>query len=325
MAGQESKEEAGYDFYSDRKHLEEEFHKLWTAQARYHPELTDELRDLVFEKIFFQLPLKEPKVGLCLFTAEKRLPKAHPLTQRRVLYETVNQLRVTADGRETRPLTLEERDQITHALDNKKHAKKPPMSATKGPTLTLKHLAEKVLRLPDGQRFTLETGVRDAIACDPVRASLSHPDRFGSRWSTLDLREQWRVVRRIKKVQTEKCAAVVVAWLVRRHGLEETNALATLNAPLPEGHGRLGLTATTRILDKLKSDVVTYSQAVAACGWHHSDQRTGECLERLPYYGEVLDRHVIPGTYDEKTMTSPVLAALPTRPCISASTSSSGW
>lgn len=297
--GPGGKEEEGYDFYPDRKHLEEEFHKLWTAQASYHPELTDDLRDLVFEKIFYQRPLKEPKVGLCLFTAEERLPKAHPLTQRRVLFETVNQLRATADGRETRPLTVEERDQIIHALDNKKHAKKPPMSATKGPTLTLKHLAEKVLRLPDGQRFTLETGVRDAIACDPVRASLSHPERFGSRWSTLDWREQWRVVRRIKKVQTEKCAAVVVAWLVRRHGLEETNALATLNAPLPDGYGRLGLTATTRILDRLKTDVVTYAQAVAACGWHHSDHRTGECLDRLPYYGEVLDRHVIPGTYNE--------------------------
>lgn len=292
--GPDGKEEAGYDFYPDRKHLEEEFHKLWTAQSRFHSELTDDLRDLVFEKIFFQRPLREPKVGLCLFTAEQRLPRAHPLTQRRVLYETVNQLRVTADGRETRPLTVEERDQIIHALDNKK-----PTASLKSMNMKLPALA-KVLKLRDGERFTLETGVRDAIACDPVRASLSHPDRFGARWSTLDLQEQWRVVRRIKKVQTEKCAAVLVAWLVRRHGLEEKNALATLNAALPDGHGRLGLTATGRILDKLKSDVISYSQAVAACGWHHSDQRTGECLDRLPYYGEVLDRHVIPGTYDPK-------------------------
>lgn len=298
--GPDGKEEAGYNFYPDRKHLEEEFHKLWSAQASYHPELTDELRDLVFEKIFFQRPLKEPKVGLCLFTAEERLPKAHPLTQRRVLFETVNQLRVTADGRETRPLTIEERDQIVHALDNKKHAKKPPMSATKGPTLTLKHLAEKVLRLPDGQRFTLETGVRDAIACDPVRASLSHPDRFGSRWSVLEPDAQWGVISRIRKVQSDADFAALVDWLVQEHGLDRDHAEGTAKAPLPDGYGRLGLTATTRILDRLKTDVVTYSQAVAACGWHHSDQRTGECLDRLPYYGEVLDRHVIPGTYDPK-------------------------
>ncbi|PKQ10603.1 MAG: type II CRISPR RNA-guided endonuclease Cas9 [Alphaproteobacteria bacterium HGW-Alphaproteobacteria-1] len=297
--GADGKEEVGYDFHPDRKHLEEEFHKLWTAQASYHPELTNELRDLVFEKIFFQRPLKEPKVGLCLFTAEERLPKAHPLTQRRVLYETVNQLRVTADGREKRPLTVEERDQVIHALDNKKHAKKAPMSATNGPTLTLKHLAEKVLRLPDGQRFTLETGVRDAIACDPVRASLSHPDRFGPRWSTLDADAQWAVISRIRRVQSDADHADLIDWLTQTHGLDRDHAEMTAKAPLPEGYGRLGLTATTLLLDVLTAGVVTYSDAVAACGWHHSNQRTGECLDRLPYYGEVLDRHVIPGTYNE--------------------------
>ncbi|ARE40561.1 CRISPR-associated protein, Csn1 family [Rhodovulum sp. P5] len=291
--GPDGKEEAGYDFYPDRKHLEEEFHKLWSAQASYHPELTDELRDLVFEKIFFQRPLKEPKVGLCLFTAEERLPKAHPLTQRRVLFETVNQLRVTADGREKRPLTLEERDLIIHALDNKK-----PTASLKSMTMKLPALA-KVLKLRDGERFTLETSVRDAIACDPVRASLSHPDRFGSRWSVLEPDAQWEVISRTRKVQSDADHAALVEWLMQEHGLERDHAEGTAKAPLPEGYGRLGLTATTRILDRLKTDVVTYAQAVAACGWHHSDKRTGECLDRLPYYGEVLDRHVIPGTYDE--------------------------
>lgn len=292
--GPDGKEEAGYDFYPDRKHLEEEFRKLWSAQAGYHAELTDDLRDLVFEKIFYQRPLKEPKVGLCLFTAEKRVPKTHPLTQRRTLYETVNQLRVTADGRETRPLTLEERDQIIQALDNKKPAK-----TLKSMAMKLAALA-KVLKLRDGERFTLESGVRDAIACDPVRASLSHPDRFGPRWSTLDTDEQWEVIARIRKVQSEEEHAELVGWLSQTHALDRDRAEATAKAPLPEGYGRLGLTATIRILEKLKAEVVTYSEAVAACGWHHSDQRTGECLDRLPYYGEVLDRHVIPGTYDEK-------------------------
>ena len=290
--GPDGQEEAGYDFYPDRRHFQEEFHKLWTAQARHHLELTDELRDLVFEKIFYQRPLKEPKVGLCLFTAEERLPKAHPLTQRRVLFETVNQLRVTADGRETRPLSSEERDQIVHSLDNKN-----PTASLKSMALKLPALA-KVLNLRDGERFTLETGVRDAIACDPVRASLSHPGNFGPRWSTLDTDAQWDVISRIRKVQSDADHADLVDWLMLQHGLDRDHAEATARAPLPEGYGRLGKTATTRVLEKLKADVVTYAEAIAACGWHHSDQRTGESLDRLPYYGEVLDRHVIPGTYD---------------------------
>lgn len=297
--GPDGKEEAGYDFYPDRRHLEEEFHKLWAAQAQYHAELTDELRDLVFEKIFYQRPLKEPEIGLCLFSGyndipsdERRLPKAHPLTQRRTLFETVNQLRVTADGRETRPLTREERDQIIHALDNKK-----PTASLKSMAMKLPALA-KVLKLRDGERFTLETGVRDAIACDPVRASLSRPDRFGPRWSTLDSDAQWEVVARLRRVQSDAEYAALVKWLMDNHALDRDHADATANASLPEGYGRLGLTATTRILEKLEAAVATYADAVAACGWHHSDQRTGECLDRLPYYGEVLERHVIPGSYD---------------------------
>ena len=289
--GPDAKEEAGYDFYPDRRHLEEEFQELWAAQAEFHSELTAELRDLVFEKIFYQRPLKEPKVGLCLFTSEERLAKAHPLTQRRVLLETVNQLRVTADGRSARVLTRDERDQIIHALDNKK-----PTKSLSSMNMTLKALG-KVLKLREGERFTLETGVREAIACDPVRAAMLMS--FGPNWSKLDWPTQWEIISRIRKVQSEAEFAELVGWLMAQYGLEKADAEKVANAPLPEGYGRLGFTATERILEHLKADVVSYSEAVAACGWHHSNERTGECLDVLPYYGEVLDRHVIPGTYDE--------------------------
>ena len=290
--GPDSREETGYDFYPDRRHIEEEFQALWTAQSEFHLELTEDLRKLVFEKIFFQRPLKEPKVGLCLFTSEERLAKAHPLAQRRVLFETVNQLRVVADGRAARSLTIEERDQLIHALDNKK-----PTNSLSAMNLSLKALG-KVLRLRDGERFTLETGVREAIACDPVRAAML--SSFGSNWSKLNWPVQWEIISRIRKVQSEAEFAQLIGWLEKEHSLENEAAKKVANARLPEGYGRLGLTATRRILSKLKENVVSYSDAVAASGWHHSDERTGECLDVLPYYGEVLDRHVIPGTYDEQ-------------------------
>ena len=296
--GPDAKAEAGYDFYPDRRHLEEEFYRLWAVQSDHHAALTDDLRDQVFEKIFYQRPLKEPKVGLCLFTAEERLAKAHPLTQRRVLFETVNQLRITEDGRSSRELSLEERNTIIHALDNKKHTK-----TASSMNLTLKKLGELLKLRKDEQRFTLETGVRDSIACDPVRACMVHPKCFGPQWSTLDWDAQWEVIRRVREVQGDDQFQELTQWLIQTYGLAEDNAEAVANAPLPEGYGRLGETATKRILGHLvagiEGKVCTYSEAVAECGWHHSDQRTGECLESLPYYGEVLDRHVIPGTYDE--------------------------
>jgi len=295
------KEEAGYDFYPDRRHLAEEFDKLWKAQAGYSPDvLTDELRDEISVIIFHQRPLKTPEVGLCLFSGshgvpkkDKRIPSAHPLNQRRILFETINNLRVAARGEPARGLTRDERDAIVHALDNKAHTK-----SLSGMSMKLKALG-KVIKLRPEQSFTLQTANRETIACDPVRASLSHPDRFGPRWSMLDADAQWDVVQRIRAVQSEAEHDALVKWLMATHGLDRDHAESTAKAPLPEGYGRLGLTATKRILAALEADVIPYSDAVKACGWHHSDGRTGEVLTELPYYGQILDRHVIPGTYNE--------------------------
>ena len=301
--GENGKDEAGYDFYPDRRHLEGEFHKLWAAQETHHPDLTDDLRDLLFETIFYQRPLKEPAVGRCLFHPEPRLAKAHPLTQQRVLYETVNNLRITANGRASRPLTLEERNEVILALNTK-----TPLKSKEGNKIALKKLGSD-LKLRSGERFTLETANRDDIACDPIRASLGFKDRFGSRWSTLDWEQQWELIQRRQKAQTDDEVQALIQWLIDTHQLDRAHATATADAPLPEGYSRLGLKATLAILDRLKSDVLTYDKAVAAANMpHHSDPRTGEVLGGirpeelkrhewpLPYYGKILDRHVIPGT-----------------------------
>lgn len=299
---EDGKDQPGYDFYPDRRHLEDEFAQLWQAQARFHPELTDKLRDTIFETIFHQRPLKVPKVGRCLFFDEDRLPRAHPLTQRRVLYETVNNLKITAPGRAARHLTRDERDKIIAMLDGKKPAKTP--GATK---ITLKSLAKTIKLAPD-ETFTLDTAARDAIACDPLRASLAHPDRFGPGWSELDTAAQWRLIDRLR---TEQDPIKLHEWLKAGYGWDDRRADAVARAPLPEGYSRLGESATRKILDALQSDVLTYHQAVEqALGRSHSDHRTGEVLTAhrpegakdhewpLPYYGEILDRHVIPGTQE---------------------------
>lgn len=292
LTGEDGKEQAGYDFYPDRRHLEDEFRKLWTAQARHHPELTEELHDTLFETIFHQRPLKTPAVGRCLFLPEPRLPKAHPLTQRRTLYETVNMLRVTAPGQPKRRLTRDERDKIVHALDNRRILAAPGKNA-----LVLKAIGKEIKLRPD-ESFSLETAMRDAIACDPVRMSLAYEGRFGPRWSILSVDEQWELIQRLRD---EQDGERLTDWIVDRYGFDRSRARAIADAPLPEGFGRLGETATRRILEVLiggtaEQEVPTYNEAVAACGWDHSRHGTGAVLDRLPYYGEVLDRHVLPGT-----------------------------
>lgn len=126
----------GYDFYPSRALLEEEFEAIWLAQAPHHPEvLTPEVHDRLFEIVFHQRPLKQPEVGTCtLVTGEKRLPKAHPLFQRRRLLEEVNALMVVRAGENPRPLALDERNALLLKLKDKARCPSPPCARRCGST-----------------------------------------------------------------------------------------------------------------------------------------------------------------------------------------------
>ncbi|WP_326524896.1 type II CRISPR RNA-guided endonuclease Cas9 [Sphingomonas sp.] len=272
-----------YDFYPQRRHVEYEFDRIWQEQARHHPALlTEAAKEALWRILFFQRPLKEQPIGLCTFVHdERRLAKAHPLFQQRRLYEEVNQLEVTTPGEANRKLTLDERDRLVRELSHKR-------------AIAFTSLANK-LKLDPGQSFNKASETRTQLAGDEVRAVLGDKKRFGAAWEHFDRDRQWEIVTRLID---EEDPDALHAWLTQDLGLDEEHAVAVARAPLPEGHGRLGPTATARILEQLKAEVVTYDEAVRRCGWHHSDHRTGEFLSELPYYGELLTRDIPPGTQD---------------------------
>lgn len=294
-----------YDFYPQRQHIAREFQRIWDEQSKYYPALMTEstltwqqldaklaeredgwspkeARDALYRILFFQRPLKEQQVGSCTFAGmggvpedERRLPKAHPLFQQRRLYEEVNQLRIVSAGAADRPLTRDERDALILKLQDKKK-------------VGFQSLA-KIIKLGEGERFNKESENRKELIGDEVRAELGDKKRFGTRWLHFSLDDQLRIIDRL---QNEENPETLLAWLQAEYGLDDTTAEAVR---LPEGYGRFGLTATKRLLEALKADVVTYDKAAEAAGFHHSDHRTGEVLDRLPYYGEVLTREIAPG------------------------------
>lgn len=285
------KTEDGYDFYPTRNLLEEEFNALWEAQQKFHNDaLSEKTRERLFEIIFYQRPLKAQKVGRCFFEEEERLSKAHPLFQRRVLYETVNSLRICEAGKSDETLTKDQRDNLIMLFDAK--AVKTSASAN----VTFKQM-KKHLKLNPNQSFSHESENRKGIDCDRLRALLSHTDRLGPRWSELNVDQQWAFV---EKLQSIEDPAALHNYLTDDFGLSKDHALNVARTTLPEGHGRIGLTATIKILEKLKEDVVLYSEAATSLYGDHRGGPTGEIFDSLPYYGEILDSHVIPGTGDTK-------------------------
>ncbi|WP_372096485.1 type II CRISPR RNA-guided endonuclease Cas9 [Tistrella mobilis] len=274
----------GYDFYPGRALIEAEFDAIWEAQHLHHPmQLTSDVHARLYEIIFHQRPLKAPVVGRCtLLPEETRLPKAHPLFQRRRLLEELNALMILEPGQPAEPLTLEQRNVLLLRLSDRKSVSFDSL--------------RKLLKLPAHTRFNKETEGRDSLTGDEVAAELGGRTRFGKRWFSLTSEEQWAIVSHLIE---EEDAVQLHDWLRERWGVTRDQADAIARARLPEGYGRFGLTATLALIDALKGSVVVYSDAVKTAGLgHHSDFRTADAYDFLPYYGRVLERHILPGTAD---------------------------
>lgn len=108
--------------YTSRKMYQEEFEKIWNAQAQYYPTiLTEEFKKEVSDAIFFQRPLKIRRefIGDCQYEPRcKRAPRALLDAQRFRLLQKVNDLKVTDTSTgEKRELAPEERSTLTEALE----------------------------------------------------------------------------------------------------------------------------------------------------------------------------------------------------------------
>ncbi|WP_261401506.1 type II CRISPR RNA-guided endonuclease Cas9 [Chenggangzhangella methanolivorans] len=283
-----------YDFYPSRAILEDEFQTIWERQSPYHPDvLTEEAHDCLYEIVFHQRPLKAPKIGRCtLVSDEERLPKAHPLFQRRRLLEEVNALQIVRPGEKAERLTREQRDTLLLKLHDKRRVSFESL--------------RKALKLDPDARFNKESENRKELIGDEIAAAFSDKKRFGKLWLHLTPEEQWEVVETLQDLETDEDEQNFRTWLRETYKLDDEAARAVCGAPVPEGFGRFGSTATTRLIEALKAEVIVYSEAVETAGFtHHSDFRTGEIFEdaktgrpALPYYGVALERHILPGTAD---------------------------
>ena len=283
----------GYDFYPGRALIEEEFREIWEAQAEHHPDaLTPDVYERLHEIVFHQRPLKAPRIGTCTLVAgEPRLPKAHPLFQRRRLLEELNALMIVRPGQKAERLTPEERDILFLKLKDKGKVSFESL--------------RKTLKLDQDARFNKESENRTDLKGDEVAALIGSKTRFGARWAHLSVDEQWEVISKLGEIESDAEDRAFRDWLQARYDLTPEAAKAVVNAHPPAGYGRFGLTATEKLIAALRdgraSDgrVIVYSEAVQHAGFgHHSDFRTGEVHDSLPYYGVALERHIMPGTGD---------------------------
>lgn len=81
-----------------RQDYMEEFDRIWETQSRFHPELTQEMRNTIRNIIiFYQRPLKSQKslVGYCEFEKGRKVcPKSSPVFQEFKIWQMLNNLKI---------------------------------------------------------------------------------------------------------------------------------------------------------------------------------------------------------------------------------------
>lgn len=128
-----------------RKDYLDEFEQIWETQAKYHKELTPELKDEIRNIIiFYQRPLKSKKgmLDLCTFErwqtevmedgkkktktiGRKVCPRSSPLFQEFKIWSTINNLMVEEkDTRNVYALDKDEKEKVFHELTYKEKMKK---------------------------------------------------------------------------------------------------------------------------------------------------------------------------------------------------------
>lgn len=279
-----------YDLMLERSMIEDEFHKIISRQKEFHPSiLSDDVIDRLHHDIFYQRPLRPVKPGRCLFEPEEeRCPKALPSFQRFRLLQVINNLRLLDEHRYDRSLTDAERKTILDLGQGKKE-------------VTYKSIRKKLFKKEaESLIFNHENEKNKSLTGDETAALLSSPKHLGKKWLSLSHEEQdkW-VMWLLNPKQDEKLERELPDRLQKTFGIDRDTALNVMTVSLPKFYGHLSQKAILKILPFLAEGLI-YPEACKKAGYDHSDFHSGILYDSgdLPYYGEILQRHIIPGSGD---------------------------
>ena len=283
--------EKHYEFYPARNMLETEFDCIWEEQAKHHTQLTDDLRDRLRGTIFFQRSLRPVDPGRCTFFPDKpRLPRWHPDAQAFLILQQLGSLRIIRETREFR-------------LDPDKHGVLFD-TLNGGQKLTWSKV-RKTLDLTSQGELNLESGGLKHLHYNEVAAALlgttRKPGPLASHWPGFDTATRESVMAQLASAESPEA---LVHWLSGTLGIDAEAADAVEKIRMPDGHLRFCRETIEALVAAMRSDVITYSEAVkrapplAGADINHSDARPEFGVDTLPSYNSlpVLQRMLGNGT-----------------------------
>jgi len=279
-----SDKKAKVDYAIPRYLVKEEFNLLWDKQANYYKHLKDkELKKKIYDILFYESDHRPYATGNCIFIEnEKRLAKAHPLSEKRRIYEAVNNIRIQ-ELKEQRKLAKDKRDLIINEL------------LLKGQKVGEKGQAIKKLLNLKNVNIILADSIKPYLYSMPEYKAIDFLRNLDDDKLAQIVEFMAEPIKPNKKDYLYNDEQLIEI-LKKDFGTDDEQQISQLLAMLPKGRGSLGKTATVKILELLEKDVISIREATDKLA--KTDNRFIAEEERakaiqgkydeLPYYGEIL-------------------------------------
>lgn len=288
------------DRWTSRQMVEDEFWVLVNEQQKYHADtLSDVVVSQLHDIIFYQRALKPQEAGFCtLIDGENRARLAYPQTQLFRIYQEVNNLEVIKETPSTPTITQEMRDKLVQVLSQ-------DFSDVRKDGFLSWSKIEKIIGIK-GIKFNLDCQGRKGLKADTTtRAMLAKVPDW---WKGLNTSQQRDVIDILQSAQTNEDLAEHLQALDFETSTEIIEKINQIH--LDDGYGRISIKAIEVLMPHLQQGEI-YSNACTLAGYHHSEgDYSEEELQRarigeLSYYGQVLSKQVIGGSYDSKDEANP--------------------
>ena len=290
-----------------RPMMQAELDALLEAQRPYHEALTDEVCEKLKGMVFWEAEPKAPPVGKCRYGVraadgeiETRLPRGSDLFQRKRIYEEVNNLRlVSRRSAPDRPLTMEQRNHLASLLLDGKDLSAAKVRKALG---LGRGALDDMTSLDISGKGRKTTG---ELKGHPLAAAMSKAGAL-EQWRGFDEETRERIA---ALVRTEDDKEILSAGL-EALGLEAGVIQALSDARLPATYSAAGGTATWKLLAELQADVIPNREAEERAGLESPDPPPPR-LDRLPYYGEILQGRCVGGDGDPDSKNEACLGRIP--------------
>ncbi len=271
--------------YPTRALYRDEFTQIRSCQLR-HQKLTGDEWQALETIIFHQRDLKTPEPGRCqLEPNEYRARAALPSFQKFRIAQDITNLAWIDEKGGKHFLTAEQRKKLWNLLHKQKTVKFGKVRTT--------------LELPEGVQFNLEDEKRKDLKGNVTAKLLSDKKYFGEKWFDFSDKIRDQIVEELLDIEDEKAVIqkAMNTWSVSEE--QARNLASLLPEDFPKGYCRFGIAVLQKLVCCMRDDGLRYDEAVKKLGYHHSNNRPDELVEKLDYYGKMLPKAVAFGDPDE--------------------------